>query len=114
MVCIYNAAPGINITYCFAYVQRLFDMEELNFKTPSPRKRKRIASTTTAVLCLVVTLPTIVVGQNGGYSPTAPESESGAAQISLPSGQSPFSGSVAQGKVTPEALPLTFKDAIDL
>lgn len=114
MVCIYNAAPGINITYCFAYVQRLFDMEELNFKTPSPRKRKRIASTTTAVLCLVVTLPTIVVGQNGGYSPTAPESESGAAQISLPSGQSPFSGSVAQGKVTPEALPLTFRDAIDL
>src|SRR5207245_5745017 len=32
----------------------------------------------------------------------------------LTSGQSPFSGSVAQGKITPEALPLTFQDAIDL
>ena len=30
MVCIYNAAPGINITCFIAYVQPLFDMEELN------------------------------------------------------------------------------------
>src|SRR5439155_26567679 len=42
------------------------------------------------------------------------ESESVATQISLPSGQSPFSGSVAQGKPTPEAVSLTFQDAIDL
>ena len=59
-------------------------------------------------------LPGLSVGQNGGYSQTAPESTSGAAQISLPSGQSPFSGSVPQGKATPQALPLTFQDAIDL
>jgi outer membrane protein TolC len=114
MVCIYNAAPGINITLCIAYVQRLFDMEELNSKTPSPRKRKRIAPTTTVVLGLVVTLPAFAAGQNGGYSQPGQESDSGASQISLPSGQSPFSGSVAQGKVTPEALPLTFQDTIDL
>ena len=31
-----------------------------------------------------------------------------------PSGQSPFTGSVAQGKIKPEPLPLTFQDAIDL
>ena len=53
-------------------------------------------------------------GKISGYSQPGTEPESGAAQISLPSGQSPFSGSVAQGKVTPEALPLTFQDAIDL
>ncbi len=114
MVCIYNAAPGINITSCIAYVQPLFDMEELNSKAPIPRKRTGIASTTTAVLCLVLTLRGLAAGQNGGYSQPASDSGSGAAPISLPSGQSPFSGSVQQGKATPEALPLTFQDSINL
>jgi outer membrane protein TolC len=89
-------------------------MEELNLKTPSARSRKRPGSTTTTVLWLVVTLPALAAGQNAGYSQTAPESGSGAAQISLPSGQSPFSGSVAEGKATPEVASLTFQDAIDL
>jgi outer membrane protein TolC len=114
MVCIYNAAPGINITYCIDYVQRLLDMEELNSKTQFPRKPTRIAPATAAILCLVVLLPVLAVGQNGGYSQTAPESTSGATPISPSSGQSPYNGSVAQGKATREALPLTFQDAIDL
>src|SRR2546422_10106513 len=115
MVCIYNAAPGINITYCIASVQPQFDMEELNSKKPSPRIRKQIAPATKAVLCMFVTLPALAAAQNTGYSGSAPaESESGAAQISLPSGQSPFSGSVAQGKPTPEAVSLTFQGGIDL
>ncbi len=115
MVCIYNAAPGINITYCITYVQPQFAMEELNSKKPSPRIRNRIAPATKAVLYMVITLPALAAAQNTGYSGSTPaESESGAAQISLPSGQSPFSGSVAQGKPTPEAVSLTFQDAIDL
>jgi outer membrane protein TolC len=88
-------------------------MEELNFKIPSRRKRKRIAATTMAGLCLV-TLAALAAGQNSGYSQPTSDSGSGAAQISLPSGQSPFSGSVAQGKATPETLALTFQDAITL
>ncbi len=35
-------------------------------------------------------------------------------RITSPSNQSPFSGSVAQGTVKPEAIPLSFQDAIDL
>jgi outer membrane protein TolC len=92
----------------------LLDMEELNPKKPYPRNRKQTAPTTTAAFCLIVMLPALAAGQNSGYTPAASDSSSGATQISLPSGQSPFSGSVAQGKVTPEALPLTFQDAIDL
>jgi len=38
----------------------------------------------------------------------------GRCQISLPAGQSPFSGSVPQGKATRKRCPLTFQDAIDL
>jgi outer membrane protein TolC len=92
----------------------LSDMEELNPKKPSPRKRRPIAPTTTAILCLIVALNRLAAGQNGGYPQAARDSDSGAAQISLPSGQSPYSGSVAQGKATPQALPLSFQDAIDL
>ncbi len=88
-------------------------MEELNPKRPSLQKRRRNAPSVAAVLCLVV-LSERMVGQSGGYSQATSESGSGAAQISLPAGQSPFSGSVPQGKATPEALPLTFQDAIDL
>ena len=91
-------------------------MEDLDSKRPSPRKRKgkRIACTTASILYLVAVLSGPARGQNSGYSQPAQESSSGAAQISLPSGQSPFSGSVPQGKATPEAIPLTFQDAIDL
>lgn len=114
MVCIYNAAPGIKISYCIACVQPLFDMQELNSKTLSPRKRKRIASAAARLLCVSATLLGLATAQSVNYSQAPPDASSGAAQISLPSNQSPYSGSVAQGKATPEALPLTFQDAIDL
>ena len=45
--------------------------------------------------------------QSGGYSP-APSS-----LISAPSGQSPFSSSVPEGKASGEVLQLSFKEAID-
>src|ERR1700730_2075072 len=91
-------------------------MEDLDAKRLSSRKRKGkgIACTTASILYLVAVLSGPARGQNSGYSQPAQESSSGAAQISLPSGQSPFSGSVAEGKATPEAIPLTFQDAIDL
>ncbi len=113
MVCIYNAAPGIKITYCIDNVQPLSDMEELTSKRRCPPKPGGLASAAT-ILCLVTLLPGHASGQNGGYSQAAPESSSGATPITSSSGQSPFNGSVAQGKATPEALPLTFQDAIDL
>jgi outer membrane protein TolC len=89
-------------------------MEDRTSKRPSPRRRERITRATAIIFCLVILLPGLGLGQNNGYSQTPADAESGAAPISLPSGQSPYSGSVAQGKVTPEALPLTFQDAIDL
>jgi outer membrane protein TolC len=90
-------------------------MEELNLNTPYPRKRYR-AALAGAVACLLVTLPSLAVAQSSTYpqGSSSSDSVSGAAQISLPSNQSPFSGSVATGKATSEVVPLTFQDAIDL
>jgi outer membrane protein TolC len=92
-------------------------MEELNFTKSSPRKPERIAIVMTAILCLVAAFPGLAIAQTptGGYPQTAPDTgSSGATQISLPSGQSPYSGSVPQGKISSEAISLTFQDAIDL
>src|SRR6476661_7407596 len=118
MVCIYNAAPVIKITYCIDCVQLLFDMQARNPGKPSSRKPRSIAHLGALVWVfvsiLMLSAPMLTAAQNPGYSPSGSEPDSGAAQISLPSGQSPFSGSVAQGKVTPDAIPLTFQDAIDL
>jgi len=47
-------------------------------------------------------LPGLGLGQNNGYSQTPADAESGAAPISLPSGQSPYSGSVAQVPASPQ------------
>jgi outer membrane protein TolC len=48
-----------------------------------------------------------------GYSSTVPTSAPSVANDSGSPGQNPFTGSVPQGKATSEALPLSFKDAID-
>jgi outer membrane protein TolC len=89
-------------------------MEDLTSRKQSQRSRERIVGAPTVLFSLVILLPGLGFGQNSGYSQSPPESDSGAAQISLPSSQSPYSGSVAQGQVTPEAMPLTFQDAINL
>jgi outer membrane protein TolC len=95
-------------------VQPLLDMEELNFKTPDPRTRMRIAPATIATLCLILAYHGPAGGQNSSYQQSASDTNSGAAQISLPSGQSPYAGSVAVGRATAQVVPLTFQDAIDL
>ena len=94
-------------------------MEEPNSKRPSPPIRGRIALAAVRILCLVVMLLSLVTGQTSGYpqpagSGSGSESSSGATPITSSSGQSPFNGSVVQGKVTPGPIPLTFQDAIDL
>src|SRR5690349_11226227 len=117
IVCIYNRAPGIKITYCIDCIPPLSAMEELNFTRFSPRKPGRIATVMTAILCLVAALSGLAIAQTptAGYSQTAPDTgSSGATEISLPSGQSPYSGSVPQGKISSETISLTFQDAIDL
>src|SRR5882757_6747399 len=86
-------------------------MEELNPKKPFPYKRLAVFM----VISLAVTLLPPSWGQGGGYSSSSQDSSSpGAAPVALPSDQSPYSGSVAEGKASPEAIPLTFQDAIDL
>jgi outer membrane protein TolC len=84
--------------------------------TRPPQRKKTFALSIVAILYLFVLWSASTHGQTGsGYS--APSSEStpmGATPISTPQGQSPFSGSVPQGKAMPEAVPLSFQDAIDL
>jgi outer membrane protein TolC len=88
-------------------------MKELNPGRPSPRSR--ITPVGAAVLCLFSLLTSSSGGQtSSGYPTGAAESTSGATPISSPSGQSPFNGSVPQGKATAEVYPLSFQDAIDL
>ncbi len=89
-------------------------MEDLTSRKQSQWRCERIVGAPAALLSLVLLLPGLGLGQKTGYSQAPPESDSGAAQISLPSSQSPYSGSVAQGQVRPEAMPLTFEDAINL
>jgi len=87
-------------------------MKELKPGGRSPRRK--IIPASSIVLCLFALFPG-AGGQTGsGYPAAASESSTGATRISSPSNQSPFSGSVAQGKATPEVVPLTFQDAIEL
>jgi outer membrane protein TolC len=80
---------------------------------------KKIAGSMAFVLGLLWLCPAAPAQLNsqggGGYSGTTSDSSPApTVRITSPTDQSPFSGSVAQGKVKPEAVPLTFEDAIDL
>jgi outer membrane protein TolC len=89
-------------------------MEELNAKKLSQRKTIS-ALDAVAVFLFWVSSGTALAQSSSGYPTMAPESTStGATQISSPAGQSPFNGSVPEGKVKPEVMPLSFQDAIDL
>ncbi len=99
-------------------------MRALNPKAPLSKKRRiaskvKTASIAATILSLAVALPGLAAGQASSYPQGSSGSSdssggSGAAQVSLPSGQSPYSGSVPQGKISPEVMPLTFQNAIDL
>lgn len=75
-----------------------------------------IAVSTAAVLCLFALWSGQAQGQVGsGYPSTAQDSAPAASiEITAPSNQNPFGGSVAQGTAKPEVMSLTFQDAIDL
>ena len=76
----------------------------------------RLAPTTLAAVCLLLglllcgTARAQATGGGGDSAPPSPSVTGGSIQNLM---QGPFSGSVAEGKATPEVLPLSFKDAID-
>jgi outer membrane protein TolC len=89
-------------------------MKELSPEKESPQKK--VTSLAAVTLCLL----TLGVGQaraqgSGGYTSTGSDSTPAPSiQITSPSNQSPYSGSVAQGTAKPEVVSLTFQGAIDL
>jgi len=87
-----------------------FDMDDQNRKNRTPKSCRR-AATPTYGLLVSLFLSLAAVAQTTGNSPgevTAAQTAGGAV-----GGQSPFMGSVADGKATTEVLRLSFKDAID-
>jgi outer membrane protein TolC len=77
--------------------------------------RRKVIPVIFVILCLsILFFPRAGAQNNNPYAAGAPESSTGATRINLPSDQSPFSGSVAQGKAMPEVVPLNFQDAIEL
>src|ERR1700675_4212478 len=90
-----------------------FHMEELNPEKESPQGK--VTSLAAVALCLF----TLGAGQaqaqsSSGYSSTGSDSAPAASIQVTPSNQSPYSGSVSQGTVKPEAVSLPFQDAIEL
>lgn len=89
----------------------------------SPRKRlrhKRISFACLAVACVLACFLSSCLSAWGQSLPPAPVPQSGSSYSGSQSGnsgaalsQSPFSGSVPEGKATGEELQLSFKDAID-
>jgi outer membrane protein TolC len=90
-----------------------FDMEELKAERSIPEK---IAASTAVILCWFALLLGQALGQSGSpYSNTTQDSTPASTlKVTSPLDQSPYSGSVSQGTAKPEAVSLTFQDAIDL
>ncbi len=90
-----------------------FHMEELNPEKELPQKK--VTSLAVVALCLFALGAGQAQAQGGsGYSSTGSDSTPSASIQVTPSNQSPYNGSVAQGTVKPEAVSLTFQDAIEL
>jgi outer membrane protein TolC len=91
-----------------------FHMENLNPERALPPEK--IFASAAVVLCLFALLSGQARAQgSGGYANTNSDSAPAASiQVTSPSNQSPYAGSVAQGTIKPEVVSLTFQDAIDL
>jgi outer membrane protein TolC len=89
-------------------------MEELKPEGESPQQK--VTASAAVVLCLFAFLPGQARAQgSGGFSNTSSDSTPAASiQVTSPSNQSPYSGSVSEGTVKAEVVSLTFQDAIDL
>ena len=122
MVCIYVAAIRINIWLLGGSCSSLSTMGESSASKPLWGKRTFFKRT--AILYLVAHL-TGLAGSAAGQMANAPqEAQPGSAysgavsagQSATPAGvsiQSPYSGSVPEGKATSEVLQLSFKDALE-
>ena len=90
-----------------------FHMEELNPEKESPQRK--VTWLAVVVLCLVTAgAGQIQTQSSSAYSSTGSDSSASPSIQVTPSSQSPYNGSVAQGTVKPEAVSLTFQDAIEL
>jgi outer membrane protein TolC len=91
-----------------------FDMEDLNPERESPQRK--VTASAAVILCLFAVLSGDARAQgSSGYSnPTSDSTSAASIQVTSPSNQSPYSGSVPQGTAKPEAVSLTFQEAIDL
>jgi outer membrane protein TolC len=89
-------------------------MEELNSERESPPTK--VTASTAIVFCLLALSPGQARAQASSTYPNTNSDSTPAAsiQITSPSNQSPYGGSVAQGTAKPEVVSLTFQDAIDL
>jgi outer membrane protein TolC len=89
-------------------------MEELNLDRAVPLQKITVSAG--VVLGLLLLLPGQAQSQGGSGTPNSDSDSTPAAsiQVTSPSNQNPYSGSVAQGTVKPEVLTLTFQDAIEL
>jgi outer membrane protein TolC len=89
-------------------------MEELNRDRAVPLQKITVSAG--VALGLLLLLPGQARAQGSSGSPNSDSDSTPAAsiQVTSPSNQNPYSGSVAQGTVKPEVLPLTFQDAIEL
>jgi hypothetical protein len=113
MVCICKVANRIKITCRFTDVQLLSTWKKLNVTTPfskAHRKKTVPCLVATIILAAVAAMGQNTIGYSENTSPT-PGLPSGIGQSTA---QNPFTGSVPQGKATPQVLSLSFKDAIDL
>jgi outer membrane protein TolC len=88
-------------------------MKDLQFEDLLPNRHWAIG--VGSVFVIFLSLCYSLVAQTGPQYPDAPSASQsqGMPSVSV-SNQGAFNGSVPQGKVSSEALPLTFKDAIDL
>ena len=92
-----------------------FHMKELSPEKESPQKK--VTSLAAVYPLLVHAWSRASAGRKAAADTPSTGSDSTPApsiQITSPSNQSPYSGSVAQGTAKPEVVSLTFQDAIDL
>ncbi|HZP61897.1 MAG TPA: TolC family protein [Terriglobales bacterium] len=124
MVCIYLAAIGINIQLLAGDVPRTTLMEPSKTSKPVWEKYLRLGalgcflSVFTMFCNLAAAQTSGASGQGGSSSNYGSLPESPANQTSPGTGlsfpaQTPFAGSVPEGKATNEVLQLSFKDALD-
>ncbi len=92
--------------------RRVSHMEELNLDRGV--SSQKITVSAGMALGLLLLLPGPVRAQGSSGSPDSDSTPAASIQVTSPSNQNPYGGSVAQGSVKPEVLPLTFQDAIEL